>query len=150
MGMGMSSYPLAFNSYFRKLRNKAMGISMTITGIGPVVMPQLISLLMYIYGVQGAMLVLAGISAHSFISAMLLQPVKWHMVPKVVDVEEANEENKDDKKSEHEDALIKKILEDDVNSNIIKRTDSDSEVRAIYGFDTPLTGSMLDLHTGEK
>lgn len=178
MGMGMSSYPLAFNSYFKKLRNKAMGISMTITGIGPVVMPQLISLLMYQYGIQGAVLILAGISANSFISAMLLQPVKWHMKKKEPE-EEDNEKNDEItltiEEKDMNDVLIKKGktahslkknvsenicctfvgTEDDVNSNVIKNGNSlnslnyDSEIRAIYGFDTPLGGSVLSL-TGKS
>lgn len=89
MGMGMSSYPLALNSYFRKNRGKAMGIAMTLTGVGPIVMPQLISFLMYEFGVQGAILVMAGMCAHSFIAASLLQPVKWHMKEEIV-ITEAN------------------------------------------------------------
>lgn len=84
MGMGMSSYPLALNSYFIKHRGKATGIALTLTGIGPIVIPQLISFLMLEFGVKGAVLIMSSLSLHSFVSASLLQPVKWHMKREIV------------------------------------------------------------------
>lgn len=99
MGMGMSSYPYALNLYFVKRRSKAAGIAMTITGLGPVLMPQMISLLLSLYGVQGAMLVIGGVAANSFIAATLLQPVEWHMIEEAIDEENGNTTKQDETKS---------------------------------------------------
>lgn len=48
----MSSFFFALNSYFAEKRGQAMGISMTITGIGPIIFPLIISYLLYFYGSQ--------------------------------------------------------------------------------------------------
>nr|CAD7196252.1 unnamed protein product [Timema douglasi] len=79
------SFSLALNSYFKKKRGKAMGYSMTLTGIGPIIMPLLISKLMSVYGVQGTGLILSALSLHSLVGAFLLQPIKWHMKRKEED-----------------------------------------------------------------
>lgn len=76
--MCSTSFQLAFNSYFLKKRNKAAGISATINGIGPVIYPALITMLIGAYGGNGCILILAGISAHIIVCACLLQPIKWH------------------------------------------------------------------------
>lgn len=83
--MGMSSYPLALNSYFKKNRGKATGFAMTITGLGPILMPQFISFLMSNYVIQHVMLIMSALCLHSFISASLLQPVKWHLKKEIID-----------------------------------------------------------------
>lgn len=65
---------LALNTYFRKKRNVAMGFSITMTGLGPILMPLLIDVLLENYATTGTLLILAGIAAHSFIGASLLRP----------------------------------------------------------------------------
>lgn len=65
---------LALNTYFRKKRNVAMGLSVTMTGLGPILMPLLIDVLLENYATTGTLLILAGIAAHSFIGASLLRP----------------------------------------------------------------------------
>lgn len=100
----MSSYPLALNTYFVKNRGKATGISFTITGLGPILMPQLITVLMYYYGVQGTMFILAALSAHTMIAALLLQPVKWHMKPE--EIEKDGGEGEETKENENEASLL--------------------------------------------
>lgn len=94
MGMNMSAYSLALNSYFRKNRGKAVGYAMTITGLGPILMPQLIYFLTQIHAVQGVTLILAGIAAHSFVAASLLQPIKWHLKTEIIEEEQEEEEVK--------------------------------------------------------
>lgn len=79
LGMSRASYSLALNTYFRKRRSKAMSVAVTITGFGSIVIPQLINLLMKFYTPEGVILIFGGICAHFFATAMLLQPVKWHM-----------------------------------------------------------------------
>lgn len=65
---------LALNTYFRKKRNVAMGLSVTMTGLGPILMPLLINVLLENYATTGTLLILAGIAIHSFIGASLLRP----------------------------------------------------------------------------
>ncbi|XP_054267476.1 monocarboxylate transporter 12-B-like [Macrosteles quadrilineatus] len=78
IGWSMASFHLALSTYFVKRRGMAMGIAMTITGLGPVVMPLVISLLMENYGARGATLLLSGLVLHCVVCGLLLQPVKWH------------------------------------------------------------------------
>lgn len=78
MGLCTSSFSLAVNSYFNRNRNKAFGIGVTITGLGPIVFPQLISYLLDIYGSQGCILIISGIAMNIIPAALLLQPVKRH------------------------------------------------------------------------
>lgn len=85
IGVGLSSYPLALNSYFLKKRVKAAGYTMTISGLGPVLVPQLISFLMSTYGIKYSMIIMGGIAGHLFISAALLQPVEWYMKEEIVE-----------------------------------------------------------------
>jgi MFS family permease len=77
--MSRSSYTLALNTYFKKRRNKAMSFTVTITGLGSVVMPQLVNLLMKFYSPEGVILIIGGLCGHFFVTAALLQPVKWHV-----------------------------------------------------------------------
>jgi MFS family permease len=79
LGMCKSSFSLALNTYFKKRRSKAIGFTVTVTGFGPIVLPQLITFLMKFYDPQGVMLIFGGLCAHFFVTALLLQPVKWHM-----------------------------------------------------------------------
>jgi hypothetical protein len=65
-------------------------------GLGPVFMPLVISKLMDTYGIMGTALILGGLSLHSLVGALLLQPVKWHMKPKdanLVEMEDAKEDD---------------------------------------------------------
>ncbi|XP_050300408.1 uncharacterized protein LOC126738951 [Anthonomus grandis grandis] len=100
VGLNTSSYTLAIKSYFVHEQNKAIGLSMTLTALGPILMPQIINLLIQNYHPDGVILILAGIIAHGYIGAILLQPVRWHMkkVPKTeenrTDVEGAVEIDK--------------------------------------------------------
>lgn len=52
---------------------------MTLTGLGPILYPPMISGLLIFYGVQGCVLILGAICTHIIMAALLLQPVKWHM-----------------------------------------------------------------------
>lgn len=52
MGLTLSAFSLAFNSYFTTKRSRAMGLTMVITGLGPIFMPQVTSFLLSFYGIQ--------------------------------------------------------------------------------------------------
>lgn len=81
MGLCSSSFSLAMNSFFNEKRNKAFGIGATITGLGPIFFPQLVTILLNYYGAQGCVLIIGGISMNIIAAALLLQPVKWHLKP---------------------------------------------------------------------
>ncbi|XP_020283468.1 monocarboxylate transporter 6-like isoform X1 [Pseudomyrmex gracilis] len=67
---------LALNTYFRKKRNVAMGLAVTMTGLGPILMPLLIDIFLERYATTGTLIILAGIATHSFVGASLLIPFK--------------------------------------------------------------------------
>lgn len=61
---------------------------MTLTALGPILMPQIINLLIQNYHSDGVILILAGIIAHGYIGAILLQPVKKHFKKIKIESEE--------------------------------------------------------------
>jgi len=69
------------NSYFIKKRSRGMGLAMAVGGIGTVFMPFLLSWLLTSYSPEDTMLVVAALLLHCVPAALLLQPVRWHMVP---------------------------------------------------------------------
>lgn len=83
----MAAFSLALNSYFRNKRGIATGFAMTATGVGPIIMPLFINLLLDYYGTTGCMLILGGMSLNAIAAAMLLQPLKWHMKTQIPDLE---------------------------------------------------------------
>lgn len=99
----MSAFSLAINSYFVKNRGKALGLGMSITGLGPILMPQLINVLIMEFEVQGAMMILSAISMHSIMAALLLRPIKWYLKKPEEDLENCDkkDENSLPKDSKH-------------------------------------------------
>lgn len=65
---------------------------MTLTGLGPILYPPMISALLIFYGIQGCVLILGAICMHIIMAALLLQPVKWHMKdpPALQDIESSS------------------------------------------------------------
>ncbi|XP_017755351.1 PREDICTED: monocarboxylate transporter 9-like [Eufriesea mexicana] len=74
---------LAMNTYFRKKRNIAMGLSVTVTGLGPILMPLLIAVLLENYATTGTLLILAGVAIHSLVGALLLRPFKEKQITSI-------------------------------------------------------------------
>lgn len=79
-GLSNSSFALALNSFFTKRMSNASGVAMTLAGIGPIVYPPLMNWLLHVYGTNGCMLIIGAIAFHMLIAAVLLQPLKWHVV----------------------------------------------------------------------
>ncbi|VEN42565.1 unnamed protein product [Callosobruchus maculatus] len=77
-GIVQSSNALALNTYFKTKRRIATGLSWTTTALGPIIWPYIIVSLNELYGMEGTVLVFSGIALHSFVGALLLQPVEWH------------------------------------------------------------------------
>lgn len=55
---------------------------------GPIIFPALVTYLLMNYGVNGTVLILGGISTHTIMAALLLQPIQWHMKRTIVESEE--------------------------------------------------------------
>lgn len=79
-GLSNSSFSLALSSFFSHKLNKASGMAMTLAGIGPIIYPPLINYLLATYDVRGCMLIIGAIALHMLVAAILLQPLKWHLV----------------------------------------------------------------------
>ncbi|KRT80445.1 membrane transporter [Oryctes borbonicus] len=79
MGMGMSSYSVALNTYFVKRRSKVTGYVTAMYGVGTILFPQLVSFLLANFTIKDSMLIITAIFGHTLVSAILLQPVQWHM-----------------------------------------------------------------------
>nr|CAI5850508.1 unnamed protein product [Callosobruchus analis] len=77
-GVVQSSNALALNTYFKTKRRIATGLSWTTTALGPIIWPYIIVSLNELYGMEGTLLLFSGIALHSFVGALLLQPVEWH------------------------------------------------------------------------
>ncbi|XP_076224013.1 monocarboxylate transporter 9-like isoform X2 [Nomia melanderi] len=75
-GIMFPATTLAMNTYFRKKRNMAMGCSVTLTGLGPILMPLLITKLLENYATTGTLIIISGIAMHALIGASLLKPFK--------------------------------------------------------------------------
>ncbi|KAH8275775.1 hypothetical protein KR026_008817 [Drosophila bipectinata] len=81
MGISVSASSLAINTYFQHKRRRAAGFSWTITGLGPIFLPYLVTFLLTLYGVLGTTLLFAALSLHSFVCALIYQPVRYHTKP---------------------------------------------------------------------
>ncbi|KAF5305923.1 hypothetical protein FQR65_LT07534 [Abscondita terminalis] len=102
IAMGMTGYSIALNSYFVKRKSFATGFAFTLTSVGSIVMPQLISFLLHEYGVKGTVLIIGGLTLNTFASSLLLQPVKWHLI-------EAYEEDREEEVVKEERSAFKKF-----------------------------------------
>ncbi|VVC91673.1 unnamed protein product [Leptidea sinapis] len=91
----MAAFSLAINSYFKEKRGRAIGAGMSITGLGAIYMPLVMSMLIYAYGWRYAVLILGAICLHSVLAACLLRPVKWYLKDPPQLTEEAEPLNKE-------------------------------------------------------
>ncbi|KAH8287733.1 hypothetical protein KR054_012291 [Drosophila jambulina] len=89
MGISVSASSLAINTYFQQKRRRAAGFSWTITGLGPIFLPHLVTFMLTIYGVQGTTLLFAAISLHAFVCALIYQPVRYHVKPQLPQKEDS-------------------------------------------------------------
>lgn len=55
-----------------------MAGALTVAGIGPIVMPLVMSELMDSYGARGTVMLLSGLVLNTVCTALLLHPIKWH------------------------------------------------------------------------
>ncbi|KAJ2950635.1 hypothetical protein O0L34_g8890 [Tuta absoluta] len=90
----MAAFTLAINSFFKDKRARAVGAGMSITGLGAICMPLVMSALMNAYGWRYAVLILGALCLHSLVAACLLRPAKWYLKDPPV-IEEMVPLNKD-------------------------------------------------------
>lgn len=89
-GINQSANSLALNTYFKKRRRIATGLSWTITGMGPIIMPQVIAVILPYYGLEVTLWLYTGFALIAVACALIYQPVQWH-VKKVFNTEEKEE-----------------------------------------------------------
>lgn len=75
--MGSAAF-LAVCSYFTTGRNRAVSLAMSGTAIGQILLPQIVKLLMPVYGSRGTILIVGALALNGLIGALLFQPVMWH------------------------------------------------------------------------
>lgn len=77
--IGSSSF-LAVCSFFTTRKNRAVSLAMAGTGLGQMMLPQVVNLFMPIYGSSGTILIVGGLSLNGLIGALFFQPLEWHLV----------------------------------------------------------------------
>lgn len=109
-GIGSSANALALNTYWKKRRRLATGLSWTTTGLGPIIWPQIITALFSAFGETGAMLIISGFALHAIACALLLQPVEWHS-------KDPSSKQQDEEKLLTPDNMVPRTLNDKKNED---------------------------------
>ncbi|XP_049289358.1 uncharacterized protein LOC125767132 [Anopheles funestus] len=78
VGINTSANSLALNTYFRQKRRIATGFAWTLTGLGPIIAPHLVTLLHRHFSVNNTILIFGGFAMNAVAFALLYQPVQWH------------------------------------------------------------------------
>ncbi|KAF5308921.1 hypothetical protein FQR65_LT00003 [Abscondita terminalis] len=79
LGLIMPSTFVAVNEYFTTRKSQAVGLSMAGTGVGQMLIPQVVRFLLDEYGYQGTTLILGALCLNGLPGALFFHPVKWHM-----------------------------------------------------------------------
>lgn len=67
----------------------------------------MVTYLLMTYGVNGTVLILGGISVHTVMASLMLQPIKWHMKRSIVRSEEETLMQGDDSDDKSDDVFVK-------------------------------------------
>lgn len=73
---------LAVSSYFTTKKSRAFGYAMAGTGLGQMILPQVVRFLLAEYGFRGTVIIMGSLSLHGVVGALLFQPVNWHLKQK--------------------------------------------------------------------
>lgn len=57
------------------------------SGVGKMIMPQVVTLLVIFYDYRGVILIMGALTLHGVVGSLLLHPVEWHMKKKLEDDE---------------------------------------------------------------
>jgi MFS family permease len=82
---------ISVSEYFTTRKSRAVALTMSGTGFGQMILPQVVKFFLMEYGFRGTILLMGGLSLHGVIGACLFQPVEWHMRRRVKDTEEITE-----------------------------------------------------------
>lgn len=77
-GINVNANSLVLNTYFKEKRRIATGLSWTITGMGPIIMPQIIAVVLPLYGVEGSLMLYVILALVAAMCSLLYQPAQWH------------------------------------------------------------------------
>ncbi|XP_053600311.1 uncharacterized protein LOC128669475 isoform X2 [Plodia interpunctella] len=142
-GISSSANALALNTYWKNRRRLATSLSWTTTGLGPMLWPHIITLLMASFGETGTILIISGISLHAIACALLLQPVEWHSKSAEQKEEEEHKlllKNKEYNKSENKNKDHKNNLDSGYFSRMSKfKNFSAYSSQYLYNEDDPIT-----------
>ncbi|XP_037813779.1 uncharacterized protein LOC119604943 [Lucilia sericata] len=105
-GLIVNASSLALNTYFKVKRRTATAYHYGVVGLGPIFLPYVATFFLDYFGVQGTVLLFAGLSLNTIACSLIYQPVKWH-VKKLSKDSEASEKLTDPK----EDDIIAGDLE---------------------------------------
>ena len=83
MGLGLTGPAsfVALSTYFTTRRGRAVGLALVGTGMGQMLMPQLVRALLDWYGFAGAMVLLSALSLHAVLGATLYRPLNGPSKP---------------------------------------------------------------------
>lgn len=70
---------MCVSDYFTTKKSRAVSLTMSGTGLGQMILPQIVKFLLMEYGFRGTILLMGSLSLHGVIGACLFQPVEWHM-----------------------------------------------------------------------
>lgn len=87
MGLLSPATFIAVHSYFSTRRGQAVGLAMAGTGIGQMVMPHVVRVLLEWYGFRGCVLIMGALALNGVAGSLLFQPVEWHMRGAVRNIE---------------------------------------------------------------
>lgn len=99
IGAGLAFPPTVYivTSYFVRLRGLANGVCISGSAIGSIILPPLLRVLLEAYGYRGAILIMGGITLHTWVSAIFYHPVEQHLKRVRIESDELdnNEEQKE-------------------------------------------------------
>ncbi|XP_033358059.1 uncharacterized protein LOC117237811 [Bombus vosnesenskii] len=163
--MTLSAFSYALNSYFTTKRGRAISLAMTLIGVGPIIVPQVTTLLSSYYGSQGTILLYGAFTLHSLVGSLLLHPLKWH-TKNATKSESVNDESSKNENENTIRARKRSVFQDEESFkssildliNVPRKTtvssiDHDAEIGSIYGIDIPYARQMsetLSSSLGEK
>lgn len=94
-----------FNAYFVEKRVFMMSIAQSLIGVGTMGYPLIVQFFMDLYGFRGCMAMIAAINSHAIFGMIVMHPVKWHLKPIKVLVEEIDQNETELKKEPSETIL---------------------------------------------
>lgn len=85
LGCITNSCMVVVTSYFTTKKARAVSFSMAGSGIGKMLMPQVVTLLVIFYDYRGVILIIGALALHGLVGSLLFHPVEWHIKKRVDD-----------------------------------------------------------------